>query len=171
MAQNITNFQKRVNLPSQPAQGRNRLANQIIPEESKVSKLTDQLSPEPLVTKLNQTTGGMISRRQPDPSTTEKNEIPSHAIQLGSQGQGRQRRTTYQESRNTSDSMEEPHQLFIKQDDVKHHSQTNQVTLCNKCGERTKQTNMPQPPRIGRKRPQVNNQSFTQSAMDRSEII
>ena len=27
------------------------------------------------------------------------------------------------------------------------------------------------PPRVGRKRPQVNNQSFTQNALDRSEII
>ena len=44
--------------------------------------------------------------------------------------------------------------------------------LCDKCGSpKAAATMQVLGPRIGRKRPQVNNQSFTQSAMDRSEIL
>ena len=42
--------------------------------------------------------------------------------------------------------------------------------LCDKCGS-PKNKKQFLPPRIGRKRPQVNNTSFTQNALDRSEIL
>ena len=45
--------------------------------------------------------------------------------------------------------------------------------LCDKCGSPKNNQNKSAflPPRIGRKRPQVNNTSFTQNALDRSEIL
>ena len=44
------------------------------------------------------------------------------------------------------------------------------ANLCDKCGS-PKNTKQFMPPRIGRKRPQVNNTSVNQSALDRSEIL
>ena len=44
------------------------------------------------------------------------------------------------------------------------------ANLCDKCGS-PKNSKQFMPPRIGRKRPQVNNTSVNQSALDRSEIL
>ena len=132
---------------------------------------------------LNHTTQA-VPRRSMPADTHQAHEKPpepySHTKPTASQGQGRQRRvdtssnercTSLNERRAQAEFQSKAHQQLFLQNQMDssnnnmHDSHTN---ICDKCGSPTRKS---QPPRIGRKQPQLNNQSFTQNALDRSEIL